>query len=134
MNKVVNPILRGFHPDASVVKVGADYYLATSTFEWMPGVEIYHSRDLVNWQLIANPLQNNLQASLIGNYNSGSIWAPHLSYAEGRFWLLITDVKTGNAFKDTLNYVFSSETITGDWGTPTFVTASGFDPAFFHAV
>lgn len=132
MNKIVNPILRGFHPDASVVKVGADYYLATSTFEWMPGVEIYHSRDLVNWQLIANPLQNSFQASLIGNYNSGSIWAPHLSYAEGRFWLLITDVKTGSAFKDTLNYVFSSETITGDWGTPNFVTASGFDPAFFH--
>ena len=129
---VMNPILRGFNPDASLVKVGEDYYIATSTFEWMPGVEIYHSRDLVNWELIAEPLQRADQANLIGNYNSGSIWAPHLSYSDGKFWLLITDVKTGNAFKDTLNYVLSTEDIRGDWGTPTFVTASGFDPAFFH--
>ncbi|WP_170924689.1 glycoside hydrolase family 43 protein [Candidatus Enterococcus clewellii] len=131
-NRIMNPILRGFHPDASVVKVDEDYYMATSTFEWMPGVEIYHSRDLVDWQLIAEPLQTVDQANLIGNYNSGSIWAPHLSYSEGRFWLLITDVKTGTAFKDTLNYVMSSEQINGDWGKPVFVTASGFDPAFFH--
>jgi xylan 1,4-beta-xylosidase len=129
---LTNPILPGFNPDASVVKVGSDYYLATSTFEWMPGVEIYHSRDLLNWQLVAEPLQTTQQANLVGNYNSGSIWAPHLSYAEGRFWLLVTDVKTGTAFKDTLNYVLSSATIDGDWGKPVFVTASGFDPAFFH--
>ncbi|WP_246569895.1 glycoside hydrolase family 43 protein [Enterococcus devriesei] len=132
MNKLRNPILSGFHPDASIVKVGADYYLATSTFEWMPGVEIYHSKGLVNWELIANPLQSSVQANLIGNYNSGSIWAPHLSYSDGRFWLLVTDVKTGNAFKDTLNYVLSAEEITGPWSAPVFVTASGFDPAFFH--
>ncbi len=132
LNKLRNPILSGFHPDASIVKVGADYYLATSTFEWMPGVEIYHSKDLVNWELVANPLQSSVQANLIGNYNSGSIWAPHLSYSDGRFWLLVTDVKTGNAFKDTLNYVLSAEEITGPWSAPVFVTASGFDPAFFH--
>lgn len=130
--KITNPVLTGFHPDASVVKVGQDYYLATSTFEWMPGVEIYHTKNLVDWQLVSNPLQQKDQANLIGNYNSGSIWAPHLSYSEGKFWLLITDVKTGNAFKDTLNYVLSCETIDGDWGEPVFITASGFDPAFFH--
>lgn len=131
-NQIINPILRGFNPDASIVKVGKDYYMATSTFEWMPGVEIYHSRHLVNWELVANPLQSIGQANLVGNYNSGSIWAPHLSYSEERFWLLITDVKTGTAFKDTLNYVLSCETIDGDWGDPVFVTATGFDPAFFH--
>lgn len=132
MSKIVNPILRGFNPDASLIKVGEEYYIATSTFEWMPGVEIYNSKDLVNWQLIAQPLQRISQANLLGNYNSGSIWAPHLSYSDGKFWLLITDVKTGSAFKDTLNYVLSTEDIYGDWGEPTFVTASGFDPAFFH--
>lgn len=132
MNKIVNPVLRGFNPDASVVKVDDDYYLATSTFEWMPGVEIYHSKDLINWELIAQPLQRSDQANLVGNYNSGSIWAPHLSYSDDRFWLLITDVKTGTAYKDTLNYVLSTTTIDGDWGEPSFVTASGFDPAFFH--
>lgn len=129
---IENPILRGFNPDASVVKVGSDYYLATSTFEWMPGVEIYHSSDLVNWTLVAQPLQGDTTVSLVGNLNSGSIWAPHLSYSEGQFWLLITDVKTGTAFKDTLNYVLSAKEITGPWSEPVFVTASGFDPAFFH--
>ena len=129
---ITNPILKGFNPDASVVKVNKDYYLATSTFEWWPGVEIYHSTNLVNWTLIAQPLSRTSQVNLVGNYNSGSIWAPHLSYAEGKFWLLYTDVKTGTAFKDTLNYVISCETIDGEWSEPTFVTASGFDPAFFH--
>lgn len=132
MDKLQNPILRGFHPDASVVKVNQDYYLATSTFEWWPGVEIYHSRDLVNWELVAQPLNRSEQLNLVGNYNSGSIWAPHISYSEGKFWLLITDVKTGTAFKDTLNYVMMSETIEGPWSDPIFVTATGFDPAFFH--
>ncbi len=132
MTTVINPVLRGFNPDNSLIKVGADYYMATSTFEWMPGVEIYHSKDLVNWELAANPLQHTSQADLIGNYNSGSIWAPHLSYKEGKFYLLITDVKTGTAFKDTLNYVLTADAIDGKWSEPLFVTASGFDPSFFH--
>lgn len=127
-----NPILKGFNPDASLVKVGEDYYIATSTFDWWPGVEIYHSKDLVNWTLIAQPLQRTEQVDLRGNYNSGSIWAPHLSYADGKFWLLITDVKSATAFKDTLNYVLTCETIDGHWSEATFVTASGFDPALFH--
>lgn len=132
MVKIINPVLRGFHPDATVVQVGKDYYLATSTFEWMPGIEIYHSVDLVNWEWVASPLQDCSEINLLGNYNSGSIWAPHISYADGKFWLLITDVKTGTEFKDTLNYVMTADEVTGDWGEPAFVTASGFDPAFFH--
>ena len=48
---VQNPILRGFHPDPSLLRVGDDYYLATSTFEWAPGVRIYHSTDLKHWDL-----------------------------------------------------------------------------------
>lgn len=131
-NKIKNPILRGFNPDASLVKAGEDYYIAASTFEWWPGVEIYHSKNLVSWELAAEPLSRISQADLSGNCNSGSIWAPHLSYSEGRFWLLYTDVKTGTAFKDTLNYVISAEKIEGPWSEPVFVTASGFDPAFFH--
>ncbi|MFD2728407.1 glycoside hydrolase family 43 protein [Enterococcus camelliae] len=130
--KLVNPVLRGFHPDASILKVGLDYYMATSTFEWMPGIDIYHSRDLVNWRHVASPIQTCFQLDFKGNYNSGSLWAPHLSYSEGYFWLVVTDVKTNTAFKDTLNYLFVSKDITGDWGEPLFLHASGFDPAFFH--
>ncbi|WP_125606615.1 glycoside hydrolase family 43 protein [Lapidilactobacillus bayanensis] len=130
--KIKNPILRGFNPDPSIVKVGSDYYLATSTFEWWPGIEIYHSTDLVNWDLISEPLDNPALCDLRGVYNSGCIWAPHLSYADGKFWLIYTIVKSGTAFKDTLNYVMTSDEITGPWCKPVFVTASGFDPALFH--
>lgn len=129
-----NPILRGFHPDASAVQVGGDYYIATSTFEWWPGVDIYHSRDLVHWEWAAAPIDRPemVPSGLFGNYNSGSLWAPHLSYAEGKFWLVYTDVKSSTAFKDTLNYVSTAPSITGPWSEPVFVTASGFDPALFH--
>lgn len=129
---LTNPILRGFQPDASVCVVGEDYYIATSTFEWWPGVMIYHSRDLVNWRLAARPLDRKEQLCLTGDRNSGGIWAPHLSYKDGRFWLMITDVKTDQCFKDTLNYILSCETIDGKWTDPVFVHASGFDPALFH--
>lgn len=129
---ITNPILRGFHPDASVCVVGEDYYMATSTFEWWPGVMIYHSRDLVNWHLAGRPLNRKSQLSLTGDRNSGGIWAPHLSWAKGRFWLMITDVKTDQCFKDTLNYIMSCETVDGVWSDPVFVHGSGFDPALFH--
>lgn len=132
--KIRNPILPGFHPDASAVQVGQDYYIATSTFEWWPGIEIYHSRDLVRWDWCAAPLRQAEQvpSGLPGNYNSGSIWAPHLSYADGLFWLVYTDVKSATAFKDTLNYLITAPEITGPWSEPVLVTASGFDPSLFH--
>ena len=134
MNTLQNPILPGFAPDASALHVGEDYYIATSTFEWWPGIEIYHSKDLVNWQWVAAPIarRDMVPSELLGNYNSGSLWAPHLSYADGLFWLVYTDVKSSTAFKDTLNYVVTSPKITGPWSEPTLVTASGFDPALFH--
>ena len=60
-NAVSNPILRGFNPDPSIVRVGDDYYIATSTFEWFPGVQIHHSRDLLHWRLVARPLNRASQ-------------------------------------------------------------------------
>lgn len=56
MKTITNPILKGFNPDPSIIRVGDDYYIATSTFEWFPGVQIHHSKDLVNWKLITRPL------------------------------------------------------------------------------
>jgi xylan 1,4-beta-xylosidase len=129
---IQNPILTGFNPDPSLLKVGKDYYLATSTFEWWPGIEIYHSKDLVNWQLVAEPIQDESLISLRGVYNSGGIWAPHLSYADGRFWLVSTIVHSATAFKDTINFVMTSAHIAGPWSVPHFITASGFDPSLFH--
>ena len=129
---VRNPILPGFHPDPSVTQVGDDYYIATSTFEWWPGIEIFHSQDLVNWEWVANPVTRVSQADLAGDYNSGGLWAPNLTYAHGRFWLAYTDVKSATQYKDTLNYIISAPSIEGPWSEPAFVTASGFDPSLFH--
>ena len=130
--RITNPILPGFHPDSSALQVGGDYYIATSTFEWWPGVDIFHSTDLVNWQWVAAPLNRATQVNLRGNYNSGSIWAPHLSFKNGLFYLVYTDVKSWYPFKDTLNYVITAPSIEGPWSDPVLVTASGFDPALFH--
>jgi xylan 1,4-beta-xylosidase len=101
-----NPILPGFNPDPSICRVGEDYYIATSTFEWYPGVQIHHSRDLVNWTLVARPLDRAALLDMRGNPDSCGIWAPCLSHADGRFWLVYTDVKRydGN-FKDAPNYI-----------------------------
>jgi xylan 1,4-beta-xylosidase len=60
MTRLQNPILPGFHPDPSLCRVGEDYYIAVSTFEWFPGVQIFHSRDLANWKLIARPLDRKV--------------------------------------------------------------------------
>jgi xylan 1,4-beta-xylosidase len=128
-----NPILPGFNPDPSICRVGDDYFIATSTFEWYPGVQIHHSRDLVNWTLVRRPLERASQLDMRGNPDSCGIWAPCLSYANGLFWLVYTDVKRldGN-FKDAHNYIVTSPTIDGEWSDPIYVNSSGFDPSLFH--
>ncbi|MEL6610145.1 MAG: glycoside hydrolase family 43 protein [Pseudomonadota bacterium] len=128
-----NPILPGFNPDPSICRVGADYYIATSTFEWYPGVQIHHSRDLVNWTLVARPLNRAALLDMRGNPDSGGIWAPCLSHADGKFWLVYTDVKRlDGSFKDAHNYITCCETIDGVWSDPWYVNSSGFDPSLFH--
>lgn len=128
-----NPILPGFNADPSICRVGEDYYIAVSTFEWYPGVQIDHSRDLVNWKLVARPLNRAALLDMRGNPDSCGIWAPCLSYADGRFWLVYTDVKRlDGAFKDAPNYITTCETIDGEWTDPWYVNSSGFDPSLFH--
>ncbi|MFM2090823.1 MAG: hypothetical protein RLZZ127_1312 [Planctomycetota bacterium] len=133
MPTAVNPILPGFHPDPSICRVGDDYYLATSTFEWWPGVRIHHSRDLVHWRLAAEPLTRRSQLDLAGIPDSGGIWAPCLSHAHGLFWLVYTPVThLGGPFKDTPNLVVSATSIEGPWSEPAYLNSTGFDPSLFH--
>ncbi|WP_299144289.1 glycoside hydrolase family 43 protein [uncultured Tateyamaria sp.] len=128
-----NPILPGFNPDPSICRVGEDYYIATSTFEWYPGVQIHHSRDLANWTLATRPLTRAAQLDMRGNPDSCGIWAPCLSFADGLFWLVYTDVKRlDGAFKDAHNYVVTAPAIEGPWSDPIYVNSSGFDPSLFH--
>ncbi|OXS54499.1 glycoside hydrolase 43 family protein [Cohnella sp. CIP 111063] len=133
--EIRNPILRGFHPDPSIVRVGEDYYMATSTFQWFPGVQIHHSRDLVHWRPLGRPLDRPGQLDMTGNPDSGGVWAPCLSYDDGAglFYLVYTDVKShAGAFKDTHNYVVTAPAIEGPWSDPVYLNSSGFDPSMFH--
>src|SRR5215211_1595095 len=82
---IESPILKGFNPDPSIIRVGDDYYIATSTFEWYPGVQIHHSRDLVHWRLLSRPLTRASQLDMRGDPDSCGIWAPCLSHADGLF-------------------------------------------------
>jgi xylan 1,4-beta-xylosidase len=133
MTAIVNPILRGFNPDPSIVRVGADFYIATSTFEWFPGVQIHHSRDLVHWRLIGHILTRAEQLDLRGVPDSGGVWAPSLSYADGQFWLVHTNVRTrASNFKDIGVYLSTAPEILGPWTAPVFLNAIGFDPSLFH--
>ncbi|QUL53153.1 glycoside hydrolase family 43 protein [Paenibacillus tritici] len=132
-NIIHNPILRGFHPDPSICRAGEDYYIATSTFEWYPGVRIHHSRDLVNWRPLTYALTRKSQLNMEGDPDSGGIWAPCLTYADGLFYLIYTDVKSRQgAFKDTPNYLVTAGNIEGPWSEPVYLNSSGFDPSLFH--
>jgi xylan 1,4-beta-xylosidase len=140
--KIHNPILPGFNPDPSIVRVGDDYYIATSTFEWFPGVQIHHSRDLVHWRLLARPLTRASQLNMLGDPDSCGVWAPCLSYSGGLFYLIYTDVKrygrttqsgsAGASLRDTHNYLVTSPAIEGEWSEPVYLNSSGFDPSLFH--
>lgn len=133
MTLITNPILTGFNPDPSICRVNEDYYIAVSTFDWFPGVGIYHSKDLKNWQLVSRPLNRVSQLNMKGNPNSGGVWAPQLSYADDKFWLIYTDVKvTEGRWKDCHNYLVTCDTIDGDWSEPIHMNSSGFDPTLFH--
>ena len=117
--KIKNPILRGFHPDPSIIRVDDDYYIATSTFEWWPGVRLHHSRDLVNWELIEYPLNRTGQLDLRGVGASQGVWAPCLTYDKGIFYLVYTVVKAFYCnMYDTNNYLVTAESIHGPWSDP----------------
>jgi xylan 1,4-beta-xylosidase len=134
-NNINNPILPGFFPDPSICRVGDDYYIANSTFEWFPGVPIHHSRDLANWRLIGHALTHRSQLDLRGIADSGGVWAPSLSYADGQFWLIYTNIRTwglSRPFKDIGIYLTTAKDIAGPWSEPVVLNSIGFDPSLFH--
>ncbi|QYO76902.1 glycoside hydrolase family 43 protein [Devosia salina] len=133
MPTITNPILPGFNPDPSILRVGDDYYIATSTFEWFPGVQIHHSKDLANWELITRPLTRKSQLDMRGDPDSCGVWAPCLTHDGDKFWLVYTDVKRKDgSFKDAHNYIVWADKIEGPWSDPVYVNSSGFDPSLFH--
>lgn len=128
---IQNPILRGFNPDPYMLRVEDIYYIAVSSFGWLPGVRVYQSQDLAEWEHCTDILTH--QVNLQGNPRDCSIWAPQLSYYEGVFYLIYTDVKsTKRPFKDSHNFLISATSIEGPWSEPVYLNSSGFDPSLYH--
>ncbi len=132
-NKIINPVLPGFNPDPSAIRVGDTYYVATSTFEWYPGVCIYESKNLRDWSLVSRPLDNLEKLDMRGEVASDGIWAPNLSFCDGLFYLVYTDMKNGmTPAKDLDNYLITAPSVKGPWSEPIYLNSEGFDPALFH--
>ncbi|WP_410817047.1 glycoside hydrolase family 43 protein [Micromonospora sp. 050-3] len=128
-----NPVLAGFHPDPSILRVGDDYYLATSTFEWYPGVLVHHSRDLVNWRSLGGIITDRRLLDLRGCGDSNGVWAPDLTYHDGRFHLVYSDVASfASGYWDPQNFLVTAESITGPWSDPVKLHGRGFDASLFH--
>lgn len=120
-----NPILRGFHPDPSICRVGGDYYLVVSSFEYFPGLPIYHSRDLVNWEQIGNCLQRAEEFPLLPVGDSGGMWAPTIRWYEGKFYVTATLEGYGN-------FIVTAEEPAGRWSSPVWLPEiGGIDPSLY---
>lgn len=121
-----NPILPGYHPDPSIVRVGEDYYMVNSTFEWFPGMRIHHSRDLVNWELVGyglhRPDQVNLQEGL-GDYMG--VFAVTIRHHDGLFYLITTCVQCEKGG----NFYVTAEDPAGPWSDPLWLDSPGIDPS-----
>jgi len=131
--KYRNPVIPGFHPDPSICRVGEDYYLAVSSFEFFPGVPLYHSKDLVNWELIGHALTCKSQLLLTGCGASGGIYAPTLRYHNGRFYMITTNMNSDAApgRYPMLNFLVHTDDIYGEWSEPVAIAHIGIDPSLF---
>lgn len=125
MKEYRNPIIPGFHPDPSICRVGEDYYLVNSSFEFYPGVPLWHSRDLVNWEQIGHVLTRESQLSMLNIRTSGGIYAPTIRYHNGRFYMITTNV-TGMG-----NFFVWTDDIRGEWSDPVLIDHHGIDPSLF---
>ncbi|KAJ8079244.1 hypothetical protein PM082_021744 [Marasmius tenuissimus] len=131
---LINPILPGWNPDPSFVRVGDDYFVATSTFEYFPGVPIYHSKDLVNWELINHALSKPSQLALYGTPSDAGVWAPALRYHDGVYYLATT---TRYVYTAELRlfprsfYVTTTDIFSGEWSDPIYVDGLGYDLDLF---
>lgn len=126
--KYTNPIISGMNPDPSVCRVGRDFYLVTSTFEYFPGLPLYHSTDLVHWEQIGHVLTRESQLKLpLGAPNCIGIYAPTIRYHEGKFYCIVTNVggKPGD------NFFVTTEDIYGAWSDPVWLDFEGIDPSLF---
>ena len=123
---VKNPILPGFYPDPSVIRVEDTYYLVNSTFAYFPGIPVFKSHDLASWEQIGNVMERVSQLPLNGVRHSDGIYAPTIRYHEGTFYVICTNVHGGG------NFVVTASDPAGPWSEPHYLPeAIGIDPSLF---
>ncbi|MFF4326209.1 family 43 glycosylhydrolase [Streptomyces sp. NPDC001591] len=120
-----DPVLPGFRPDPSICRVGSDYYLVTSSFEWFPGLPVFHSRDLVNWRRIGSALDRASRLDLAGIPPSRGLFAPTIRHHDGLFHLVCTLMDGPGHF------VVTATDPAGPWSQPQWLDGEGFDPSLF---
>ncbi|KAL4766766.1 glycosyl hydrolase [Aspergillus nidulans var. acristatus] len=148
MARTANPIIPGFSPDPSLVKVNDWYFLVTSTFHMFPGLPIYASRDLVSWRQIGNVINRRSQLSLSLSDTmlsklsepggvmlaTGGLYAPTIRYHEGTFYVVCTNVIHSNE-KDSWQNFIASTSLGGiwsdQWSDPVYFDFKGIDPSIF---
>lgn len=125
-NEYVNPILAGFYPDPSVVRVDEDYYMVNSSFAFYPGIPIFHSKDLVNWTQLGHVLDRPSQLNLESLDISQGVFAPTIEYNDGTFYVINTLVNAGG------NFFVTATNPAGPWSDPIWLPkVEGIDPSFF---
>src|SRR5918994_3973601 len=123
---LTNPILTGFYPDPSVVKVGTDYYLVNSTFAYFPGLPVFHSKDLKNWKQVGNVISRPLQMNFMGHRMTRGLFAPAISYHDSTYYVTCTLIDRGG------NFVVTAKDPAGPWSDPTWLPeVKGIDPSLF---
>ncbi len=120
-----NPILSGFYPDPSICRVGNDFYLVNSTFQYFPGIPIHHSKDLIHWEQIGNCIDRSTQMNLNKTGFTGGLYAPTIRYHKGLFYMINTNVSHGG------NYYVTAMDPAGPWSDPIWVNQGGIDPELF---
>ena len=126
-----NPLLSGFYPDPSICRVGDDYYMVTSSFVYYPGLPIFHSKDLVNWEQIGHGIHRPEQLDYKNCETSLGLWAPSIRYHNGTYYIINTYVSGGReVYRD--NYIITAKDPAGPWSDPIFVEgADGIDSSLF---
>ena len=126
-DEYLNPIIAGFHPDPSICRVGDDYYLVNSAFNYFPGIPIWHSTDLVNWTQIGNVLDRPSQFPMRGGQMSSGTYAPTIRYNKGTYYVVNTLVGSSLG-----NYYVAATDPKGPWSEPIKLEGiGGIDPDFF---
>ncbi|MFF7933863.1 family 43 glycosylhydrolase [Streptomyces sp. NPDC007940] len=123
-----NPVLSGSHPDPSICRVGEDFYLVTSSFEFHPGIPVLHSRDLVDWRPLGHVVDRPSQVSLTGLDVLDGLWAATIRHHEGTFYVVVA---LARGRRGGTTYLFTASDPAGPWSDPVVLDAEGIDPSLF---